>query len=145
MGICMIRSYEERDFTQVTRIWIDARLQECGFIPTDLWRNGINMLKMSIDISDVYVCADRKNIHGFIELDGSQITGLFAVRDHRFRKTMTQLLEHAGLQADVLTLHAFCKDEECIHIYEACGYVPKGASVNEFTNEPELIFMRPGN
>lgn len=135
----MIRSYEEHDLTQVTRIWIDAHIKERGFIPTDLWRNGIDTLKMSIGMSDVYVSCDKRNIHGFIELDNDEITGLFAARDHRFRKTLMQLLEYAKAGHDRLTLHALSKDDDSVRIYESCGFHTEEVSVNEYTNEPELI------
>lgn len=137
----MIRSYEEHDFTQITRIWIDAHIKERGFIPTDLWRNGIDTLKMSIDASEVYVVCDKRNIHGFIELDNDEITGLFVTRDHHFRKALTQLLDYAKSGRDKLTLHALNKDIDSIRIYESCGFSDNGVCVNRFTNEPELLYV----
>lgn len=137
----MIRSYEEHDFTQITRIWIDAHIKERGFIPTDLWRNGIDTLKMSIGASEVYVVCDKRNIHGFIELDNDEITGLFVTRDHHFRKALTQLLDYAKSGRDKLTLHALNKDIDSIRIYESCGFSDNGVCVNRFTNEPELLYV----
>lgn len=137
----MIRSYEEHDFTQITRIWIDAYIKERGFIPTDLWRNGIDTLKMSIGASEVYVVCDKRNIHGFIELDNDEITGLFVTRDHHFRKALTQLLDYAKSGRDKLTLHALNKDIDSIRIYESCGFSDNGVCVNRFTNEPELLYV----
>lgn len=137
----MIRSYEEHDFTQITRIWIDAHIKERGFIPTDLWRNGIDTLKMSIGASEVYVVCDKRNIHGFIELDNDEITGLFVTRDHHFRKALTQLLDYAKSGRDNLTLHALNKDIDSIRIYESCGFSDNGVCVNRFTNEPELLYV----
>lgn len=137
----MIRSYEEHDFTQITRIWIDAYIKERGFIPTDLWRNGIDTLKMSIGASEVYVVCDKRNIHGFIELDNDEITGLFVTRDHHFRKALTQLLDYAKSGRDKLTLHALNKDIDSIRIYESCGFSDNGVYVNRFTNEPELLYV----
>lgn len=137
----MIRSYEEHDFTQITRIWIDAHIKERGFIPTDLWRNGIDTLKMSIGASEVYVICDKRNIHGFIELDNDEITGLFVTRDHHFRKALTQLLDYAKSGHDKLTLHALNKDIDSIRIYESCGFSDNGVCVNQFTNEPELLYV----
>ncbi len=137
----MIRSYEEHDLTQVTRIWIDAHIKERGFIPTDLWRNGIDTLTMSIGMSDVYVAVDKRNIHGFMELDGDDIIGVFIARDHHFRKTLSHLLEYAKSSHEKLILHALNKDADSVHIYESCGFASNGASINEFTNEPELIYV----
>ena len=137
----MIRSYEEHDFTQITRIWIDAHIKERGFIPTDLWRNGIDTLKMSIGASEVYVVCDKRNIHGFIELDNDEITGLFVTRDHHFLKALTQLLDYAKSGRDNLTLHALNKDIDSIRIYESCGFSDNGVCVNRFTNEPELLYV----
>lgn len=137
----MIRQYKEQELTQLTRIWIDSRIRECGFISTDLWRNGVDMLKMSIDRSYVYVSVDRKTVNGFIQLDGQEIVGLYAVPDRHFRKVIIQLLSYAKEHSSELTLHAYIKDEDTIKIYNHCGFTVEGHVSNKLTNEPELLLV----
>lgn len=135
----MIRQYDKNDLTQVTRIWMDSHIREHGFISTDLWRNGANMLMESIDHSDVYVSVDRQAINGFMQIDGTDIIGLYVVFGRNFRRVATQLLTYAKQLSSSLTLHAYIKDGESIKIYNHCGFKAVEPGINRHTEEPELI------
>ena len=141
----MIRQYNERDITQVTRIWIDSHIRNHGFISTDLWRNGVDTINKSISRSDVYVSIDKKTINGFIQLDGTEIIGLYVALGRHSRKIMAQLLTHAKQLSPVLHLHAYMNDDESIKIYNSCGFEVVGSVQNELTDEPELLLTLKSN
>ncbi len=135
----MIRQFEDQDLMQVTRIWLDSHIRANGFISTEFWRSGSDMLEAAIAASDVYVSVDRKNINGFIQVDGQNIIGLFCVYTRQFRKICSQLLEYVQSLSSELTLHAYMQDEEAIKAYRHEHFELKGDSVNEYTGEIERI------
>lgn len=135
----MIRRYEDRDLTHITKIWLDAHIRSHKFISMDLWRSGTDTVKQIIDNNDVYVSIRHSDVIGFLVMDRDSITEAYAVFGKYFCRTMSELLVYAQSLYEHLTLHAYVTDGEALKAYKHEHFSVIGDGVNPYTNEPELI------
>lgn len=118
----MVRNFKDTDISSVRKIWVDSHIRQDGFISTDMWRTGLITLNKSVEETDVYVCVEHGSVCGFIQLDCTEIVGLFCAYDRHFKKIISQLLEYVKNISSYLVFKPFMTDSESLKIYSHEGF-----------------------
>jgi putative acetyltransferase len=134
----MIREYKPEDLNSVMAIWLQGNLQAHEFINPEFFKQNYDLVKMLIPMSTLYV-QDLNGVQGFIGLTENYISGLFVDLDHRRQGIGHALVNKAKQRHNELLVHVYKKNSAAIDFYLAQNFDIVSESINEETNEPELL------
>ncbi|NUF26755.1 putative acetyltransferase [Gilliamella bombicola] len=134
----MIREYKPEDLNSVMTIWLQGNLQAHDFIDPEFFKQNYDLVKMLIPMSTLYV-QDLGGIKGFIGLTENYISGLFVDQNYRHQGVGEALVNKAKQRHNELLVHVYKKNTAAIDFYVAQNFDIVSESINEETNEPELL------
>lgn len=134
----MIREYKLEDLDSVMEIWLQGNLQAHDFINPEFFKQNYDLVKMLIPMSRLYV-QDLNSIKGFIGLTENYISGLFVDQNYRHQGIGKALVNKAKQRHNELLVHVYKKNVAAIDFYLSQNFEIVSESINEETNEPELL------
>ncbi|MWN32485.1 GNAT family N-acetyltransferase [Gilliamella sp. Pra-s65] len=134
----MIREYKAEDLDSVMEIWLQGNLQAHDFINPDFFKQNYDLVKMLIPMSRLYV-QDLNGVKGFIGLTENYISGLFVDQNYRHQGVGKALVNKAKQRHNELLVHVYKKNAAAIDFYLSQNFNIVSESINEETNEPELL------
>lgn len=136
----MIRTFQFTDLTDVMQIWLNANIQAHRFIPALYWQEHFEHVKKMIPSAELYVSEDTSGVlNGFIGLSGDYIAGIFVAEDARSRGIGKQLLNHAKLIRQTLSLNVYQKNERAVRFYLREGFAIQSQNTDPDTKETEYL------
>ncbi|QYN46978.1 GNAT family N-acetyltransferase [Gilliamella sp. ESL0405] len=134
----MIREFQSTDLDKVMSIWLEANLQAHDFIDPEFFKQNFQLVKMLIPMSTVYV-QDLNGVKGFIGLTENYISGLFVEQAYQRQGTGKALVNKAKQRFNELLVHVYEKNTAAIDFYLAQNFEIVSKSLNEETQEAELL------
>jgi putative acetyltransferase len=134
----MIREYKPEDLNSIMEIWLQGNLQAHNFINPEFFQQNYDLVKMLIPMSTLYV-QDLNGVKGFIGLTENYISGLFVDEKYRHQGIGNALINKAKQRNNELSVHVYKKNTVAIDFYLSQNFDIVSESINEETNEPELL------
>jgi putative acetyltransferase len=134
----MIREYKPEDLNSIMEIWLQGNLQAHNFINPEFFQQNYDLVKMLIPMSTLYV-QDLDGVKGFIGLTENYISGLFVDEKYRHQGIGNALINKAKQRNNELSVHVYKKNTVAIDFYLSQNFDIVSESINEETNEPELL------
>ncbi|WP_430875848.1 GNAT family N-acetyltransferase [Gilliamella sp. G0441] len=134
----MIREYQTPDLDKIMQLWLEGNQQAHDFIDPEFFQQNYEFVKMLIPMSTIYV-QDLNGVKGFIGLTENYISGLFVDKDFQRQGTGKALIDKAKQRFNELLVHVYKKNSAAIDFYLSQNFEIVSESINEETNEPELL------
>lgn len=134
----MIREYQTPDLDKIMQLWLEGNQQAHDFIDPEFFQQNYEFVKMLIPMSTIYV-QDLNGVKGFIGLTENYISGLFVDKDFQRQGTGKALIDKAKQRYNELLVHVYKKNSAAIDFYLSQNFEIVSESINEETNEPELL------
>ncbi|OCG08992.1 hypothetical protein A9G13_02745 [Gilliamella sp. wkB178] len=134
----MIREYQPADLDKIMEIWLQGNLQAHNFIDPEFFKQNYELVKTLIPMSKIYV-QDVNGVKGFIGLTENYISGLFVEQSFQGKGAGKALIEKAKQQHTELFTQVYKKNTHAIDFYLAQHFEIISESINEETNEPEVL------
>lgn len=134
----MIREYQTPDLDKIMQLWLEGNQQAHDFIDPVFFQQNYEFVKMLIPMSTIYV-QDLNGVKGFIGLTENYISGLFVDKDFQRQGTGKALIDKAKQRFNELLVHVYKKNSAAIDFYLSQNFEIVSESINEETNEPELL------
>ena len=134
----MIREYQTPDLDKIMQLWLEGNQQAHDFIDPEFFQQNYEFVKMLIPMSTIYV-QDLNGVKGFIGLTENYISGLFVDKDFQRQGTEKALIDKAKQRYNELLVHVYKKNSAAIDFYLSQNFEIVSESINEETNEPELL------
>ncbi|QYN44146.1 GNAT family N-acetyltransferase [Gilliamella sp. ESL0441] len=134
----MIREYQTPDLDKIMQLWLEGNQQAHDFIDPKFFQQNYEFVKMLIPMSTIYV-QDLNGVKGFIGLTENYISGLFVDKDFQRQGTGKALIDKAKQRFNELLVHVYKKNSAAIDFYLSQNFEIVSESINEETNEPELL------
>ncbi|HEY7004006.1 MAG TPA: GNAT family N-acetyltransferase [Gaiellaceae bacterium] len=117
-----IRPATDADAPGVGEVFVRAR-DEMTYLPRIPDRIRPSMGALILRSADVWVAARRRNVLGFVGIDGDELTHLYVDPSAQRHGLGTELLGHAkGLRPRGLLLWVFLRNTEARKFYERNGF-----------------------
>lgn len=134
----MIREYQTPDLDKIMQLWLEGNQQAHDFIDPEFFQQNYEFVKMLIPMSTIYV-QDLNGVKGFIGLTENYISGLFVDKNFQRQGTGKALIDKAKQRFNELLVHVYKKNSAAIDFYLSQNFEIVSESINEETNEPELL------
>lgn len=134
----MIREYKKTDLDKIMQLWLEGNTQTHDFIDPEFFKQNYEFVKMLIPMSTIYV-QDLNGVKGFIGLTENYISGLFVDKEYRRQGTGKALVNKAKQRYNELLVHVYKQNSTAIDFYLSQNFEIVSESINEETNEPELL------
>lgn len=134
----MIREYKKTDLDKIMQLWLEGNIQAHNFIDPEFFKQNYEFVKMLIPMSTIYV-QDLNGVKGFIGLTENYISGLFVDEEFRRQGTGKALVNKAKQRYNELLVHVYKQNSTAINFYLSQDFEIISESINEETNEPELL------
>lgn len=134
----MIREYQTPDLDKIMQLWLEGNQQAHDFIDPEFFQQNYEFVKMLIPMSTIYV-QDLNGVKGFIGLTENYISGLFVDKDFQRQGIGKALIDKAKQRFNELLVHVYKKNSAAIDFYLSQNFEIVSESINEETNEPELL------
>lgn len=134
----MIREYKKMDLDKIMQLWLEGNIQAHNFIDPEFFKQNYEFVKMLIPMSTIYV-QDLNGVKGFIGLTENYISGLFVDEEFRRQGTGKALVNKAKQRYNELLVHVYKQNSTAINFYLSQNFEIVSESINEETNEPELL------
>ncbi|MCX8573370.1 MULTISPECIES: GNAT family N-acetyltransferase [unclassified Gilliamella] len=134
----MIREYKKTDLDKIMQLWLEGNIQAHNFIDPEFFKQNYEFVKMLIPMSTIYV-QDLNGVKGFIGLTENYISGLFVDEEFRRQGTGKALVNKAKQRYNELLVHVYKQNSTAINFYLSQNFEIVSESINEETNEPELL------
>lgn len=134
----MIREYKKTDLDKIMQLWLEGNTQTHDFIDPEFFKQNYEFVKMLIPMSTIYV-QDLNGVKGFIGLTENYISGLFVDKEYRRQGTGKALVNKAKQRYNELLVHVYKQNSTAIDFYLSQHFEIVSESINEETNEPELL------
>lgn len=134
----MIREYKKTDLDKIMQLWLEGNIQAHNFIDPEFFKQNYEFVKMLIPMSTIYV-QDLNGVKGFIGLTENYISGLFVDEEFRRQGTGKALVNKAKQRYNELLVHVYKQNSTAINFYLSQNFEIISESINEETNEPELL------
>lgn len=134
----MIREYQTKDLDTIMSIWLKGNQQAHPFIDSQFFENNFELVKMLIPASTIFV-QDIDGVRGFIGLMDNYISGLFVDEQYRRQHVGQALIAKAKQLHNELNVLVYKQNTQAIAFYQSQGFQVVDQSLNEETNEPELL------
>ena len=137
----MIRRLEIPDIGRAMEIWLDSNIRAHGFIPAKYWEGNFEPVREMLPQAEVYVYEEesRKEIQGFIGLDGSYIAGIFVWHAAQSRGIGKRLLDLAKGRKKRLDLSVYQKNTRAVRFYQREGFQIRQENTDGDTGEKEYL------
>lgn len=135
----MIRAFNKEEIEEIMKIWFESNMDTHDFINESYWTKNYNTVKSKILMAEVYVYETDGDIYGFVGLIDNYITGIFVKKDMRRRGIGKQLIDFLKENYNELYLRVYRKNEEAIKFYLREDFSIIEDSIDNETNEEELI------
>lgn len=142
----MIRSFQPKDLDEVMDLWLTSNQDAHPFISPQYWQDNYSLVREMLPQATLYVYQERTGaIMGFIGLQDNYIDGLFVAKKHRSQGIGKQLLDFAKTKRPTLCLKVYQANEKATAFYLREGFQLIEVSLDEATQQPELLlsFTRP--
>lgn len=127
----MIRTFQARDLTAITTIWLQENLNAHAFIAAEYWYDNLPMVQQAFGQAQIYVYEDNDQILGFIGIQESYLAGLFVKQNKQRQGIGSQLLQHVECQLPKLKLHVYCQNQKAVSFYQKAGFKITDKSFDE--------------
>ena len=118
----MIRRAIPADTDKIMSLWFRENAAAHSFIPRCFWENCAEMVRTELlPAAETFVFCDKRQIKG-------KGIGL-------------RLLEYVRRRRPRLSLHAYIRNAGALCFYRRCGFKIVAESVNEQTQEPEVLLV----
>lgn len=134
----MIREYKKTDLDKIMQLWLEGNIQAHNFIDPEFFKQNYEFVKMLIPMSTIYM-QDLNGVKGFIGLTENYISGLFVDEEFRRQGTGKALVNKAKQRYNELLVHVYKQNSTAINFYLSQNFEIVSESINEETNEPELL------
>lgn len=134
-----IRKMRENEITDVAEIWLDTNLKAHDFIPEEYWTGNYEMVKSMFHQAEMYVYEEKREIQGFVGLQGNGIAGIFVRNEKQSRGIGRRLLEYVKMEKEQLSLEVYQKNERAMQFYQREGFEITREQVDENTGEKEYV------
>ncbi|OCF96079.1 GNAT family N-acetyltransferase [Gilliamella sp. wkB308] len=134
----MIREYKKTDLDKIMQLWLEGNTQTHDFIDPEFFKQNYEFVKMLIPMSTIYV-QDLNGVKGFIGLTENYISGLFVDKEYHRQGTGKALVNKAKQRYNELLVHVYKQNSTAIDFYLSQNFEIVSESINEETNEPELL------
>lgn len=134
----MIREYKKTDLDKIMQLWLEGNIQAHNFIDPEFFKQNYEFVKMLIPMSTIYV-QDLNGVKGFIGLTENYISGIFVDEEFRRQGTGKALVNKAKQRYNELLVHVYKQNSTAINFYLSQNFEIVSESINEETNEPELL------
>lgn len=135
----MIRAFNKEEIEEIMKIWFESNMDTHDFINESYWTKNYNTVKSKILMAEVYVYETDGDIYGFVGLIDNYIAGIFVKKDMRRRGIGKQLIDFLKENYNELYLRVYRKNEEAIKFYLREDFSIIEDSIDNETNEEELI------
>lgn len=133
----MIRTLQNKDINEVSRIWLNSNIQAHDFIPSQYWHDQYEMVKEEISKVEVYVYEDNNKILGFVGLSENYLAGIFIRQDVQSKGIGKTLMNFVKGIKEQINLSVYQKNERAIKFYQREGFVIQSENIDHYTNEKE--------
>ena len=139
----MIRRAVPADTDKIMSLWFRENAAAHSFIPRRFWENCAEMVRTELlPAAETFVFCDKRQIKGFISLlNGDYVGALFVREDCQGKGIGLRLLEYVRRRRPRLSLHANIRNAGALCFYRRCGFKIVAESVNEQTQEPEVLLV----
>lgn len=134
----MIREYQAKDLDAIMSLWLKANLDAHPFIDRQFFENNYELVKILIPASTIFV-QDIDGIKGFIGLTDNHISGLFVDEHYRRQNIGQALIAKAKQLHNELNVFVYKQNTQAVAFYQSQGFQIVSESLNEETNQPELL------
>ncbi|GAK47527.1 acetyltransferase [Secundilactobacillus oryzae JCM 18671] len=140
----MIRLMKQDELKQVMQIWLSANIEAHDFISTSYWQGNYDLIEGMLPKAEVFVNVENGNINGFVGLMDNYIAGIFVAQNARSKGVGKQLLDHAKIIRNELTLYVYQLNQRAIVFYEREGFKITNTGIDEDTgqNDYEMAWHR---
>lgn len=136
----MIRPYKDSDLAEVLLVWDRATALGHAFLPAAfLEQERRQVADAWLEVAETSVWESGGRVVGFISMLGDEIGGLFVDPAFGRRGIGRQLIDHARVGRDTLTVRVFAANQVGRAFYAGCGFVTVGQAVHEESSEPEIL------
>lgn len=140
----MIRNFKEKDLNDVAEIWLDTNIKAHHFIPSNYWRDNLELVKEMFLQAEIYVYEDDDRIQGFVGLDNNYIAGIFVSSEFQSKGIGKQLLDYVKTIRQELSLNVYKKNLRAVQFYKRENFQILSESIDENTNETEYTMIWKG-
>lgn len=136
----MIKACREGDLEALVRIWYEASVLAHAFVPAEFWAEQKGAMKNTyLPAVENWVFEEEEEALGFISLIGGRICALFVKPGMQGKGIGTALIKHAKALKGNLSLKVYRENENALHFYEKCGFVPVAEETDEYTGCKQLL------
>ena len=136
----IIRKIEKEEIPEVVELWYETSIKAHDFISNKYWKtNKVEMQKKYIPNSETYVAEKDKIIVGFISLMDDYLAAIFVKPEEQGKYIGTTLLNYIKDSKKKLKLKVYSKNIKSIEFYKAKGFSVQSESIDENTDEKELL------
>ena len=137
----MIRRAEERDWSGVARLWLEANIDAHDFIPAQYWEANFEAVKDMLPQAEVLVWEGEDGIQGFVGLNGDCIEGIFVRSGSRSGGIGRELLDRARQGREQLALQVYKKNVRAVSFYLREGFQVQREQLDDNTGETEYLML----
>jgi putative acetyltransferase len=135
-----IRKLRNNDITKVIELWYDTSVLAHDFISTDYWKdNKKAMAKVYLPNSETYLALQKGDIVGFIAMADNYLAAIFVQTNMQGNGIGKKLLNYIKRKRTTIQLKVYKKNSNSIHFYKKQDFKILSESIEESTNEIELI------
>jgi putative acetyltransferase len=136
----MIRKATAEDFSEMTKIWLEASIKAHDFMPESFWESKVNdMQTCYLPSSKNYVSIDHNNITGFISMADKTIAALFVSPSSQGKGIGSKLINFIKNKSNELELCVYKSNAASISFYKKHDFLICDEKIDEQTGHPELI------
>lgn len=137
----MIRRAEERDWSGVAQLWLEANIDAHDFIPAQYWEANFEAVKDMLPQAEVLVWEGEDGIQGFVGLNGDCIEGIFVRSGSRSGGIGRELLDRARQGREQLALQVYKKNARAVSFYLREGFQVQREQLDDNTGETEYLML----
>lgn len=135
----MIREFENRDLSQVLKIWLNSNIKVHCFIKKNYWLENYKILSEILPNSEVYVYEENNKVIAFIGINNNYIEGIFVSEDKRSNGIGKKLLDYVKNIKNELYLSVYEKNNRAIKFYLRENFYVVSKKKDKMTNQVELL------
>lgn len=137
----MVRELQEKDVDEVAKIWLDTNLKAHDFIPARYWTDNFEMVRQMLGQAEVYIYEEKKEIQGFIGLQGDYIAGIFVRYGRQSGGIGKRLLDFVKRIKHELRLNVYQKNEKAVSFYRRENFSIQCEGIDNDTGEKEYVMI----
>ena len=136
-----IRKAGINDIDRIMQIWKTENIKAHNFIASEYLEKNFSAVKNALPQAEIYVSVCKREITGFIGLNGNYIEGIFVKSNLQHQGIGKALLNKAKALKSELTLNVYKKNLNAVNFYLNNNFTITNESVDECTNETEYTML----